>query len=217
MTELNIVTLGATQLVKGVPVVQASSAITDGAEDVTPYGGIEMFAALGISAMPAPANDAGQAQGVVVENIGGPNATCVGAIDRRNADIYGNLTPGDTVLHATGPGAVSQVMCKAAKKQVVLATKGSDSKQILVVLDGKNDVLQITAFGQLFELSKKNGITLTNGQAAIRMDGSTLQFVGDIVFNQGANAGMAIMLGPKTGSPGSLATPPMIPLLGVST
>lgn len=216
MTELNIVTLGATKLVKGVPVVQASSAITNGSEDIESYGGIEMFLALGISAMPAPANDAGQAQGVVVEGIGGPNATCVGAIDRRNADIYGNLTPGDTVLHATGPQGVSQVMCKATKRQVVLATKGSDDKQILVVLDGKNDTLQITAFGQMFELSKKNGISLTDGGAGIRIHDGTLQLLGNIVFNQGANAAMAIMVGPKTGSPGSIASVPMIPLLGVS-
>lgn len=216
MTDLNIVTLGATQLVKGVPVVQASSAITDGSEDVESYGGIEMWLALGLSASPAPANDAGQAQGVIVENVGGTNAACVGAIDRRNADIYGKLTPGDTVLHATGPEGVSQVMCKAAKRQVVLATKGSDEKQILVVLDGKNDKLQITAFGLMFEMSKADGITLSDGGAGIRIHDGTLQLFGNLVIGQGVNAAMAIALCPKTGSPGGPASTPLIPLMGCS-
>lgn len=216
MTEFNIVTLGATKLVKGVPVVQATSAITNVEEDTEDYGGTEMWLALGFSACAAPANDDGQAQGIVAEKVGAANATCIGAIDRRNADMYGNLSPGDTVMHATGPGAVSQVMCKAAKRQVVLATIGTDDKQILVALDGKNNTIQITAFGQMFEMSKENGISLTDGGAGIRIHNGTLQLLGNIVFNQGANAAMSIALVPKTGSPGGAASTPLIALPGVS-
>lgn len=216
MTELNIVTLGAVKLVKGVPTVQAASPLTNAGEDVEQSGEIEMISQLGVYACPAESDDTGHVDGVICENIGGTNAVCIGAIDRRNAAMYGNLTPGDTALCSTGPKAVSQVLCKATKRQVVLATKGSDEKQMLVVLDGKKDTITITAFGQMFEMSKENGISLTDGGAGIRIHKGTLQWLGNIVVNQGANAAMAIALCPKTGSPGGPASVPLIPLMGVS-
>lgn len=216
MIELNLVTLGATKLVNGVPTVQALSPLTDGSDDVEQYGEIEMISQLGVSACPAESDDTGQAQGVVCENLGGTNAVCIGGIDRRNATIYGNLGPGDSVLYATGPKGVAQCLMKAEKRQAILATKGSDDKQILVVLDGKNDTATITGFGLIFEMSKKNGISLTDGSAGIRIHNGTLQLLGNLVINQGANQAMAIALVPKTGSPGGPASTPLIPLLGCS-
>lgn len=216
MTELNIVTLGASKLANGVPTVQAASPLTDATEDVEQSGQIEMLSQLGVYAMPAESDATGHVDAIICENIGGANAVCVGAIDRRNAAIYGNLKPGDTVLCATGPRAVSQVMCKADKRQVVLATKGSDQKQILFTLDGKNDVATWAAFGLIVELSKDNGISITDGGAGIRIHNGTLQLLGKLVINQGANQAMAIALCPKTGSPGGPASVPLLPLLGCS-
>src|SRR4051812_3021453 len=117
MSTLNLVTLGATKLVNGVPTTQATSPLTDGEDDVEQYGEIEMMSQLGVDACPAEADDSGQAQGVVCESIGGSTAVCIGAIDRRNADIYGNLSPGDTCVHATGPLGVAQCLLKAKKRQ----------------------------------------------------------------------------------------------------
>lgn len=214
MTELNIVTLGASKLANGVPTVQAASPLTDTTEDVEQSGQIEMLSQLGVYAMPAESDATGHVDAVICENVGGANAVCIGAIDRRNASMYGNLKPGDTALCSTGPKAVSQVLCKAEKRQVVLATKGSDQKQMLVVLDGKNDTVQITAFGLMFELSKKDGISLMDGGAGIRIHDGTLQLLGKLAINQGANQAMAIALCPKTGSPGGAASVPLIPLQG---
>lgn len=216
MSDLNLVTLGAVKLVKGVPTVQALSPITDGSDDVEQYGEIEMISQLGVAACPAEADESGQAQGVVCENLGGTNAVCVGAIDRRNASVYGNLGPGDTAVFSTGPKGVSQCLLKAEKRQAILATLGTDDKQILVVLDGKNNTLQITAFGQMFELSKENGISLTDGGAGIRIHNGTLQLLGNLVVGQGAQQALAIALVPKTGSPGGPASAPLVPLLGCS-
>src|SRR6187399_3288972 len=123
MTELNLVTLGASKLVNGVPVVQAVSAITDGSEDVEQYGEIDVVSQLGVAACPVEADKDGEAQGLICENVAGIKAMCVGGRDTRNASVYGNLKPGDTCLHATGPKGVAQCLLKAEKRQAILATR----------------------------------------------------------------------------------------------
>ncbi len=212
--EADLVDLGASELTNNVPTLEAGSPVT-GDADLDDVGTIEFTSQLGVSAMPAAANDAGRAQGVILKGVAGRNAVCVGAIDRRNAGIYGNLSPGDTALHATGPDAVSMVLCKAKKRQTVLATKGTDGKQILVVLDGKNDSLKLTAFGHVFEISKKDGLSLTDGKAGIHIKNGTLVLFGKVQFGRKPKPGLAVMLGPKTGSPGGAGSVPLTPLLDV--
>jgi len=217
MTDLNLVTLGATKLVNGVPVVTASSAITNEGEDVEPYGDIEMISQLGVSAVAAAADDAGQAQGIACEGVSGTNATCIGGIDRRNASIYGNLKPGDTCLHATGPKAVAMCLMKAEKRQAILATKGSDDTQILVVLDGKNDKIQITAFGAILELSKKGGWSCFDdtGKGWHLSDG-TLHITAALHIGGLVPAPTKLMMGPPTGSPGGPASVPLVAVPGIT-
>lgn len=217
MTELNIVTLGASKLVNGVPVVQAVSALTNGTEDVETYGEIETISQLGVSACPAEADDKGHVDGVICEQVGGANAVCVGAIDRRNAAIYGSLGPGDTCVHATGPNAVAQCLLKAKKRQAILATKDKSDKQMLVILDGKNETIQITAFGALLQLSKADGWTcLDETGKGWRLSGGTLHLTADVHIGGPIPLPFKVMLGPPTGSPGGAASVPMTAAMGLS-
>lgn len=217
MTELNIVTLGATKLVNGVVTVQALSPLTNAGEDVESYGEIETLSQLGVSSCAAEADDTGHVDAVVCENIGGTNAVCIGAIDRRNAKMYGNLSPGDTCLHATGPHAVSQCLLKAKKRQAILATKDKSDQQMLVILDGKNETVQVMAFGAVLQLSKADGWTcLDDTGKGWRLSGGTLQVTADLHIGGPGALPFKVMLGPPTGSPGGPASVPMIAAMGIT-
>jgi hypothetical protein len=218
MTELNLVTLGASKLVNGVPVVQAVSALTDATDDTEQYGEIDVVSQLGVSSCPAPADARGEAQGLICENVAGIKAMCVGARDTRNAAIYGNLKPGDTCVHATGPQGVSQCLLKAEKRQAILATKDTSDQQILVILDGKNNKLQIMAFGAMLELSKESGWSCVDDTGkGWRLQGGTMHVTAALHFGgMIANPAMALMMGPKTGSPGGPASVPLLAVPGVT-
>jgi hypothetical protein len=216
MANLEALTLSGAKLENGVPTVTPVDPITNSAEDVATFGKVEIQCALGVSAVPAAADEKGQAQGIAAMGVGGANATCISGIDRRNADIYGNLKPGDTALHPTGPNASGLVLCKADKRQIVLAQKGSDDKQILVALDGKNDKLTLTAFGYVVEISREDGINLTSnsGKAGIQLKDDIGCLYGSWQYGREPNPTLAIMLGPLTGSPGGPASAPLVPLKG---
>lgn len=211
---IELVTLSGSELRNGVPVVSAQIPSTD-----EPFGAVNMVSQLGVSSLPAESNDDGQCEGVVVSPCGGMNAVCVGMTDRRTAGIYGQLSAGDTCLHATGPGAVSQVLCKAKKKQVVLATKDTQDKQALIIVDGKNDKITITGFGHVIDVSRSDGISLVDstGKAGIQIKDGTVSVFGEVVLGgRTPNPTLALMLGPKTGSPvGGASTPPMLAAMGV--
>jgi hypothetical protein len=212
---IELATLSGSELRNGVPVVTAQNPSTDES-----FGAVNMVSQLGVAALPAESNDDGSCEGVVITPCGGMNAVCVGQTDRRTAGVYGNLSAGDTCLHATGPGAVSQVLCKAKKRQTVLATKGTDDKQMLVVLDGKNDRITITGFGHVIDMSRKDGISLVDstGKAGIQIKDGTVSVFGEVVLGgRTADPALKIMLGPATGSPvGGVSTPPMFAAMGVS-
>lgn len=215
--ELNLVTLGATKLVNGVPVVQASSALTNGAEDLDDYGGVEMISQLGVSAVAAEADENGQAQGIVCEGLAGSNAVCIGGIDRRNAAVYGNLGRGDTAVYATGPKGVSQCLLKAEKRQAILATKGTDDTQILIVLDGKNDKLQLALFGMILEGSNKDGWSLFDKTGkGFHLNDGVLHVTAEIHYGGLVPSPFRLMMGPPTGSPGGPASVPLVAVPGVS-
>jgi len=185
MSDLDVAILGAvTQAADGTARVQATLPIANdngGPDEVEPFGEIQVMQGLGFASAPWPADDNGHAEGVVVRDCGGRNAICIGGRDTRTAGIIGALQPGDTCVHSTGPQQSAQLLLKEKKRQAVLATKGTDKKQIVVLLDGKNDKVQIMAFGGTFEMSKSGGgcqIVLNTGK------GAGLQMVGDtIVFD----------------------------------
>lgn len=212
--------LGASHVTdKGVPLVQAVVPVGNDTQDVEDYGECEMFLGLGQAALPWPKTKEGHAEGLLILNVGGRDAVVVGARDVRTAKIVGKMKPGDTCLFSTGPNMSAQLQLKEKNRQAVLTTKDSGGFDMMVLLDGKNDECQIIAGGNVFKLSKKNGIVLADStgggihiqDGVVRITGKELMLPGP-----GPNPAFKLMAGPAVGSPGGVATPPMIPVKGVT-
>ena len=122
--QIDIVTLDAIKLddETGAPLIGAKQPVT-GDDDVEDFGDIPQMQCLGVSSAPWQADDSGRCEGVVIGGAGSRNGVCVGARDTRTNDIVGNLKPGDTVVHTTGPSKAAQLQLKESKRQALLVTK----------------------------------------------------------------------------------------------
>lgn len=202
----DIVVLDALELVGGVPVVKASQPLTDDS-DTEPFGDVPLMQALGLSSAPWPASPEGHCEGVVLGPIGGRDAVCVGARDTRTAAIIGNLAPGDTVVHSTGPQQAAQLQLKEAKRQAILSTKTTDGKTAVCGLDGLNNKFVTAIFGYMFEISEANGICLTDatGNAGIQIKDGTVSVFGTVVL--GGRVPLAPVHSGVGAGPTSIPTP----------
>jgi hypothetical protein len=179
-------------------------------------GEVEVFQSLGMTARPYPADANGAAEGVGLRNCGGRSLVCIAARDARTAKVAAGLKPGDVCLHSTGPKQSSQIRCLEEKRQVVAATKDSSDNAIMVVLDGKNDKLQVTARGAMFEMDKSGDISIVNASGTgILIQGSKIFILGELSL-PGMTPSMYLMQGPVAGSPGGGAAAPMTAVKGVS-
>lgn len=180
---LDIVTLGASSLDPdtNAVLVQAAQPVTDDS-DAENFGEVPLIQCLGVTAMPYPTSAEGRCEGIVAGGIGGLDGCVLGARDTRTAKIAGNLKPGDTVVHSTGPQQAAQLQLKEEKRQAVLVTRGSDGKQILLSLDGKNDKVTVAAFGGVFEMTKDTiSLMHPNGQSGLVIGSSGVQVVGKLL------------------------------------
>jgi hypothetical protein len=213
MTILDIAQLGyaAPAETTGAPVAQAAREVT-GPDDLEQFGDVPMMQALGVSSLPYGPTSEGWAEGVIAEGVAGRPAVCVGGWDTRTARIVGNMKPGDTVVHSTGPSQAAQLQLKEEKRQAVLVSKDSDGTQMILVLDGKNDKFQIAARGAAIQIDKDGVIALSsrNGAHSIVLSDDGIQLLGKVHLGGTPAAGVAVMLGPVTGSPGGAASTPMV-------
>lgn len=182
---IDVVVLDALELdaSSGVPLAKASQPAT-GDDDAEPFGDVPLMQCLGISSAPYPAGADGFCEAVVAVGVGGRDAVCVGARDTRTAKLIGNMKPGDTVVHSTGPEQAAQLQLKEAKRQAVLVTKGTDGKQVLLALDGKSDKVTIAAFGGVFEMTK-DAISMfhPNGTSGLVIGPDGVRIVGQLMLN----------------------------------
>jgi hypothetical protein len=184
---LEIVTLGASELVDGVLVSEGSDKIEGAGDDISePVGSLVQMSQLGVYAAPYPADDAGHVEAVVANGCGGRDAVCIGAMDTRSAGVIGALQPGDTTVATTHPKSKAQLQCKGEKNQVVLYVHDSDDESMVVQLDGKANQIVISGFGMSFVMSKADGITLTNGEARISMSGPNIYLQGVVSAGAGS-------------------------------
>ncbi len=179
----DIVELGASVVKRGVVLWQGVTRLSSDPADIKPFGEGDVFQGLGLSSCPYPSDENGKAEGLVLSGVGGRPAVYAGARDTRSAAIVGKLKPGDTVLHSTGPSQAAQVQCKEERRQVLMATKDEQKRTMVVLLDGTSNKLQIALAGMMFEMDGSTGnATLTNGQASILMQGSTICLDGDVIL-----------------------------------
>jgi hypothetical protein len=215
--EIEIVKLGSSKLNDRTksPQWQAINETGSDPGDAENFGEVDVFQGLGLTSMPWPDDGESYAEGALVRNCGNRNGICIGARDTRTAAALGNVKPGDSILHSTGPNNAAQVQCKEDKRQVVLFTKDSSGKGVVIIVDGKNDQIQLQGFGQIIEMSKEHGIKIDNGKgASLLFQGSDL-FINGNVHHKGIPPGMALQVGLPTGSPGGPASLPTIGAKGI--
>ena len=180
----DIVELGASVAKKGVALWQGGIRIGPEPDDLEPLGDGDVYQGLGVSSLPYPADSTGKAEAVALRGVNGRPCTYVGARDTRSAAIVGNLKPGDTVIHSTGPSQAAQVQCKEDKRQALLASKDRDGKTIVALLDGSGGgKFQVVLAGMILQMDAAEGsFSITNGKASIIMSGSAIILDGDLVL-----------------------------------
>jgi hypothetical protein len=154
--------------------VQAKSAqIGSSEEDAPGFDGAPLFGSLGVTAVPWPKDDRGNAQALVEEGVPGHNGVVTNARDARAAGVVQELGPGETAIHSTGPDFDSVVFLK---KQLLALMVGDD---MAFVMDRESQKVTLTAFGCVLELSSAQGVTITSG------GGATVQLFGPIASVMG--------------------------------
>jgi hypothetical protein len=158
--------------------VQAKSApIGDDDDDAPDFGDTPLVCALGVVARPYPRTAEGSAQGVIDTSLPGTNGWIVAARDYRSVHVVEELAAGETALHSTGKDFDARVFCK---NQLVAIMVGDD---VAVVIDRKNESISITGFGRHSEISRENGVAMTDGEgASIQLKGGVICLTGQIVL-----------------------------------
>ena len=206
----DLVDIGASQLTNGVPTVQCKGG-TNGGSDAVDYGQVPMFCTLGLTAMPYPATKDGNAQGIVDHDVPGLDGALLGARDTRTAKIVGNLKPGETCVHSTGPRQAAQLQLKEDQQIAALVTKDSSGKTVALNLDGMGDQVQLITPWAYIEVSKANGIVITDntGNCSILMKDGVGSLMGQWVFGgRTPIAPVAYSLTPVVGTSGTTTPAP---------
>jgi hypothetical protein len=214
---IDVCTLGASHVDPRTNVIMTQT--SRGPEGDEPFGELPTYSCLGVTSVPWDPDDNGAAEGIVVDGVGTKGAI-IGARDARNAKITGNAKPGDTIIHTTGPSQAAQLQLKEAKRQSVLCTKDTQDKQMVVMLDGKNDKVAVLAFGYVIQIDRDTGISLSskNGQHGIEITDSGVLVRGKVQLGgKAAPPGMCMAAAtPATWAAIMALTGPVTPLMGVS-
>jgi hypothetical protein len=142
------------------PVVRGLLEGSDDPDDISDEGEVPLMNALGLTALPAPKDDTGHAEGVFVE-VPCYGTACIAGRDTRCADVYGKLKAGETAVHNTG-GDVSKRSRLLLKEDCASIIVGNN---VVVMVDRKNSKIQIAAFGHMFQMTTNDGIVMTAGVA----------------------------------------------------
>jgi len=169
-----------------LPVAQCVNPAGDDQDDVEHFAEVDMFGALGVTALPAPKDDDGVVEGVVLRSCGGTDAICVAARDERSADVVGQLAPGETALHSTGKDFGARVFCKDQHISLVISQPpGGSGGDYIFMLDRITGQATLSAAGHIIEASEQNGIALCakDGKASIQvLEGGTIWLKADKVL-----------------------------------
>jgi len=197
MPRLEIVQLGEAKLdpESNLPTYAATLQLTKDEDDLEQFGAIDSYQALGVTALPYPKDSEGFAEAVVARNAGNTDGVIIGARDERCSEVYGKMVAGDSALHACDPDASAMVLCKGTDRQVIMMTKDTGGNNMVMLLDGLNDRVQITAFGGIIEMSEEKGIILTTpgGGASIQIKDETIMLVGKLVIGDPLTAVVPLM------------------------
>jgi hypothetical protein len=157
-------------------------------------GEMPISCALGVMALPAPADAKGHAEGVFDTNVGGFPAAVVAAWDARCVDVAGQLSAGDTAVHGTHSDATKRAVlfCKENAAAVIV---GND---LVLSLDRGQKAVTLAAFGHVLQVSDSGGILIAekSGGNWIELKGGNNSIVGPTVI--GGPTAVPIQLLPPT-------------------
>lgn len=217
---VTIAVLGASSVANpaGVPLWEPAVPTSDDESDIEPFGPTAVYQSLGVSSAPWPKDDNGWAEAVVFKNCAGRTAFCVAARDTRSAKIVGNLKPGDTVVHSTGPSQAPQLQLKEATNGAVLLSKSKKTgKSMMIHIDGENGTVQITHAGAMFEIDDAGDVSILNAAGAgFLIQGQDIFPTGTLHLGAGNPPGSFIMLGMAPVSPGGIGTIPLTAAKGIA-
>lgn len=186
---MQIVQLGAAEVDPDTNVPMAHVQLPLGDGEVSDYGNIPIMQCLGVTSLPAPATDAGAAEGVIDEELGGLNGTMVGGRDPRSADVAKGLGPGGTALHSTGADASkrSQVRCLEDMLAILI---GNDTP---IIIDRAAKRATVDLWGTRVEISQANGIVLCDetGTGMVSLKGGIVTISGTLSLAGGVSMGGA--------------------------
>jgi hypothetical protein len=160
--QTNVITING----KGVNLSDDPDNNTDDAED---FSDCATFGALGVTSMPAPADSTGQCQGTIARNL-----NCfLGMRDTRIADVVGQLQPGDTCLHATGPSHRARIVIKEATDSVTIMAKDKNGQDVIITLGALG--LSMQCLGNIFQQDETGTVIGFKGnQIIINEQGITI-------------------------------------------
>jgi len=217
--EIGILGASSVSSKTGVALWEPIVPVGDDSNDVESFGPTPVYQGLGLSSFPWPKDDSGHAECLMVRHCGGRDLVCLGARDTRTESVIGNGKPGDTMLYSTGPSQAAQLQLKEAKRQAVLVTKTSSGKTMAVILDGKNEKLQVTHAGAILEIDADGNISIVSSSGnGILIDGSGIRPIGPFVAGAGNTPGLvfALMTAVPPVTPATGAPLPLIPCLGMA-
>ena len=174
----DLVDLGSAKLDPNTGMVTAQCKGVEHAEGEAPdYGDVNLAFALGFAAVPAPANENGKAQGILLDDVPGQDGVCVGAVDSRTTQTYYELKYGETAVFSTGEGFDSRILFKDGIVAIVV------DDDLMITVNRKKKVTQIVGHGCLWEQSATNGTTLTDetGAASIQLKGGKVMLTGMVM------------------------------------
>jgi hypothetical protein len=209
----SIVMLGASTVTDGVPTWQASSPVENDNDDVESYGEIPVFCGIGFASYPAPKTDAGWAEAIVLEGVGGLPAVVIGSRDTRDVGFLGRADGGDSFMYSTGANKAVQFRAQDKKRMGAIVVRDADGKDQIFLLDGKNKKFTLMLNGAAIQVDSEGDIALNGaGGAAITLEGGTINLNGEIKI-PGMPPGMHLMAGPLTGVVGTVGA--AVPVMGV--
>jgi hypothetical protein len=178
-----------------------------------------VFGSLGVSSQPyGPTNTDDFCEGILLTQIGGYMGYVIGARDARSTRAIGNLSPGDTCLHATGPKSHAKVLLKEKKSVAAVMTTDKRGKNMVISLEGEDERLTIAALGYAIQITRDGGIAMSsrNGQHGITISDQGVHVRGNVVLGGSVPLpGMALMMGPQSGQPAGGAVV-LMPAMGVT-
>jgi len=183
-----------------------SSQVGKDESDAPGFDDAPLFNALGVSAIPWGADERGNAQALVCEDVAGSTGVCVSPRDTRVANVVEELGPGETCIHATGPGFGTRIFLK---KQLIAAIIDDDC---VLTLDRENKKFAVSLFGLHLELSAENGFLVSADGAQYQIKGGAHSLIGSVILGGRTPLGYLFMSPTATPPLGVAPGVPIVPL-----